>query len=322
MSASSASASASAAGLAVGLEAPGRGRGRAPPGADGTEPVAARANLSTPAQDNFAAIGERPKGAKTGRRGPVNPTMACCRRGCPNQVKRPDRKFCCSRCAFLARETKRYCEVCGKELTPTQRAGGKQLTCSRYCGNQIADRSLEHDEAFREHVRRAWCEEHKTDTEIGNELGCSKNVIVGVRRRMGLPKRPSGRWPADYVPKEQRPTMAARKRPPPARKRPQRRKPRPPGAPKIETRHGTSVVKSRLANALVREASPIRVRNVPGNGCQYPVSENPWRICDDPRVSPPDKLALSAYCQCHYELCFNSVPMKRSSEDYLARVAA
>jgi len=116
---------------------------------------------------------------------------------------------------------------------------------------------------------------------IGDALGVNKNVVCGiVHRRQLRPAKPH--VVVTVKPAKPKPKRVAR-----------------PAQPRAPTRRA---IQLRAAAEAARVASPIRVclDTMPGDGCQFPTSENPWRICDSPRVpSSPAATRLSPYCALH-----------------------
>jgi hypothetical protein len=209
---------------------------------------------------------------------------------------------------------------------------GRQETCSRICGNALASSRGRgpRDDAFRARVREGW-DAGKTAGEIAKGLHVTKNVVVGVVRRLNLATRPSSRWPSGYVGKYSRSgdSCTAAKRHPGTTERHQGTTERQPGTTKNEkiaqlrcsaTRrktvspsrerltapHITHPVVAKIEAAKVKTRSPIRVISPPGEGCQFPISENPWLICDEPRT-PRDDGRRSSYCAEHHQLCWVKV---------------
>jgi len=120
--------------------------------------------------------------------------------------------------------------------------------------------------------------------QVGDALGVSKNVICGIIHRRNL--RPAKPHVVVMV-KPAKPKRVAR-----------------PVQPRAPTRRA---IQLRAAAEAARVAAPIRVclDTMPGDGCQFPTSENPWRICDDPRVpSSPAATRLSPYCAVHIKRAY------------------
>jgi hypothetical protein len=77
-----------------------------------------------------------------------------------------------------------------------------------------------------------------------------------------------------------------------------------PVQPRAPTRRA---IQLRAAAEAARVAKPIRVclDTMPGDGCQFPIAENPWRVCDDPRVpATPAATRLSPYCAAHIKRAY------------------
>jgi hypothetical protein len=159
------------------------------------------------------------------------------------------------------------CPVCGVPIRPDQ------ATCSRRHADHFRAISVTprgwYLEQFKQKFAELWLM-GLSRREIANELGITMQSVIGLSHRMGLPRRE--RKPPD------KPAKKA-KRP----KRP-----------------GLSVTEHRVRNAAVMSRAPIKVDRPPGAGCQFPTSDNPWRVCDDPRE--PGR----PYCAHHCELAYQN----------------
>jgi hypothetical protein len=196
------------------------------------------------------------------------------------------------------------CLICGAK------ASGKfAKTCGDSACRQALGQNSRHwnPEELREKVRHLWEVEGKKGVEIAALVGRSKNVIAGLCRRMKLTKRETGRWPRDYKPKEERPAAPAKPRPA-ARVKPVQR----------ATAHVNQTIPTRIAAAKIKIVSPVRVVTTPGTGCQFPISENPWRICDQPRVPNEHRPGMSPYCLAHRTLCTISPPKRMLQAEAVA----
>ena len=128
--------------------------------------------------------------------------------------------------------------------------------------------------------------------KIGDALGVNKNVVCGVVHRRQLRK---AKPHVVVTAKPAKPKRAAK-----------------PVQPRAPTRRA---IQLRAAAEAARIAEPIRVclDTMPGDGCQFPTSESPWRVCDNPRVpSSPAATRLSAYCAEHCARCY-SKPAKAAA---------
>ena len=158
-----------------------------------------------------------------------------------------------------------------------------------------------------------WAEGHGC-TEIARRLGVSKNAIVGMRRRLGLPgrKSPIIRGDADHPPR-----VAARPLPSPVPTLPalaseglvawinasvRNVPPEPASAP--------AAAKATAEGAFVIRAPAPAPRSTPAYGwqheCQWPEGDGrPWRFCCAPaEVGKP-------YCSIHDKRAHQNVPLHR-----------
>jgi len=170
------------------------------------------------------------------------------------------------------------------------RRGCASYACrgSAYCGPECerlvraarAQRRSTYAPGFVERVA-ALLAQKLSQAQVGAALGVNKNVIAGIIHRRNLrPAKPH--VVVTVKPAKPRPKRAAA-----------------PVQPRAPTR---LAIQRRAADEAARVAKPIRVclDTMPGDGCQFPTSENPWRVCDDPRVpATPAATRLSPYCALH-----------------------
>jgi hypothetical protein len=76
------------------------------------------------------------------------------------------------------------CEYCGKLFPQKRTKFGMKRFCSRECTDHWQRARVN---PIREQVA-AMAAENIPPTEIAHRLGVTKNVVVGLRRRMGLPR--------------------------------------------------------------------------------------------------------------------------------------
>lgn len=150
------------------------------------------------------------------------------------------------------------CPVCYVQFR-VRGSRSAQVTCSRAHENQrrkTHGRPGDHTPEFKERFKKLWLEGLPRDV-IAQRLGISYNAVIGLRQRMDLPPR--------------------------EKPQPKRKKPRSP----TERRDGRGSPPQNIANRIKRAAvvaaAPIKVDRMPGQGCQWPTSDAPWRICDDAR---------------------------------------
>ena len=198
-------------------------------------------------------------------------------------------KYCSRACAQMARRTMRApgnCAICGKQLTGQQR-----VTCSHVCSGVLNSGRSVHSEEMREQFRALWAQEEPrlSVKEIGNLLGVTNNVIVGLRKRMNLPTRgnPVKRTGAPKQPRPPRIRNTSRSTGP-------HRPPR-------------SGIPFQVLGALGRRppkpapapAPAATIVYMPFRTCQYPLNDKrEWIFCDAPVV------AGRPYCACHTAMCY------------------
>jgi hypothetical protein len=132
-------------------------------------------------------------------------------------------------------------------------------------------------------------------SKVAEILGSKKTIVSGVCWRYGFKAAVMPR--PERKPKPERAAPAARA--PRWAPRPSAKPAKPAKQPRVPSRRE---VADRLKAEALREAAPIRVSldTMPGSGCQFPISDAPWRVCDDPRVpSSPAAMRLSPYCAVH-----------------------
>ena len=176
----------------------------------------------------------------------------------------------------------KICPVCG--VTFRVRASrGAQETCSRSHSDlqrRLVPRKGDHTAEFKAKFAALWAIEPPLPKHvIAERLGITANGVAGLRSRMGLPPRP----------------------PKPRKAKPKRRM----------ANARPTVTAFRVQAARVKAAKPaqppIRVDRMPGQGCQWPTSDSPWRICE--AVREPGQ----SYCLSH---CHTAYP------NFRARLAA
>jgi len=175
---------------------------------------------------------------------------------------------------------------------------------------------------------RALWGEGMTTPKIGKELGCSKNAVVSMARRMDLPARPSPIRAAGEGPNVAKPRRAhpgAATLPPlstesagaPSPLPTPRPLPAPPASTPLAVPSGSPLSPSspglapRPAPAPSAPPRPAFVR--PSRECCWPIGEpgdKAFRFCEDPAV--PGK----PYCPDHQRKAF--VPAPRRQDHYAA----
>lgn len=121
-----------------------------------------------------------------------------------------------------------------------------------------------------------------TARAIGEQLGTSRNSIIGKCGRLGIPLQ--SRIKSVRPPRPTR-RVAPVKEPPEPRSA-VRLAPKPQPKPVIVSRNVT----------------PIRLSELPKTGCKYPIdrgTDGEWRMCSLPRNEGP-------YCDDHHDVCFRS----------------
>jgi hypothetical protein len=137
---------------------------------------------------------------------------------------------------------------------------------------------------------------------VAEALGVGKNVISGVCWRFHIGKPMPNPVKRSYPKRAAPAARAPRWAPLPAAKPPKPIKP--PAARKTRVRSKAQIA-IRVQQAALCEASVIRVDTMPGEGCQFPISENPWRVCDAPRApSSLEATRLSPYCARHAAVAY------------------
>jgi hypothetical protein len=227
---------------------------------------------------------------------------SCGRRGCPSYAA-PGGRYCGLACADLVREAG-ACELCGDRLKRSARqfcsmacrarvTSVEPATC-RVCGRPTMARHVmlcspacRHAYSARKSSPYAADFLRRVEDLIGQglsrgkvaeALGVGKNVISGVCWRFHIGK-----------------PLPAAKPPKPIK---------PPAARKTRVRSKAQIA-IRVQQAALCEASVIRVDTMPGEGCQFPISENPWRVCDAPRApSSLEATRLSPYCARHAAVAY------------------
>jgi len=242
---------------------------RPPPAPMAPAPALLRPTHSGPPPEKCPPAGLSSKALQSGR-GKRNIVPLCARRGCLSYAV-PQGWFCGEACAVAAREA-------------------------------VSAHRSPYAPGFVERIEELIAQGNSR-RQIGEIFGVSKNVIAGVWGRHLARKR----WIAA-------PPPAPPAKPPKPPKTAQPAKPAKRAKAARPARRGTTVARGilvRARDAALREASPIRVaiNTMPGEGCQFPISENPWRVCDAPRVpSSPAATRLSPYCACHAARCYGKLP--------------
>lgn len=123
--------------------------------------------------------------------------ITCMLPGCGNRVRNRDCKYCSRQCSQEAVRIKRgVCQSpdCQKPLGPDQK-----FFCSRACSNRAARNTSPHSEDVRQMVFKLWLDRpDMSAAEIGRQAGgLTKNTIIGMIRRAGLPHRKSPIGDAD-----------------------------------------------------------------------------------------------------------------------------
>jgi hypothetical protein len=221
----------------------------------------------------------------------------CARDGCDRPLSGTQRRFCSIRCSTARRTEQGCCLICGKVAFSRY-----ALICSMACRSElIRRRGGRHvwSPEFVAKVQSLWGE-GLSCSKIGARLGVTKCVIIGLARRLALPARENPIKPA-----------AKAKAPP----RPRARRAAPAKAPR--SMHWKSdparrtppvpipAVGKRIEAAARSAATPIKVDGIPGTGCQFPVSERPWIVCDAPRVpNRAGSTQLGPYCAACSRRCY------------------
>jgi predicted nucleic acid-binding Zn ribbon protein len=262
----------------------------------------------------------------TGAKGQGGHIPLCQRRGCTSYVT-PGARFCGPACERAVWAPAGGCEICGKPIGPyatrfcSQQCRGASrrvpVQRCRVCGSPTTSReALLCSDACRGIWRQR---EHSpyapgfiarveeltgrglSRAAVGELLHCGKNVIVGVCRRYQIGK------PKPNPVKRQYPAVH-KKRAPGAVKAPRSLHWRPAPVVKRARNVPSRAIAVRVALASLRQSEKIRVDTMPGEGCQFPISENPWRVCDQPRVpSSPNATRLSPYCAEHCARCYGKL---------------
>lgn len=171
-------------------------------------------------------------------------------------------------------------------------------------------------------LRRLW-DRGDSCSEIGHELGVSKNAIAGARRRFGLPPRnlPAALEGVKNKPRET--STGARLRAggvggsrlaPPARQNLAEAGGRQPGPRAAAT---SAPLSSSLAKTSAAEASQPRPQLFVARGCQFPMwndGERPGygaaRYCEAKPRRNAEGRQDSTYCEAHHAKCF-VLPVKK-----------
>jgi len=259
-----------------------------PPASTGPGPALPRAPIRARiAEFCLVAVGEAKPTKGAGGRRRRRPPRLCAAAGCSNELGKDAAKYCSRTCANAVRLPRRpagQCVVCAKPC-----ATKIALVCSGICRDELIRRRAagqhRHTPEFTARVQRLW-DDGLTNAAIAEQVGVTKGCIVGLVHRLGFPARSNPAKPKPTKVKRERPRS-----PPPSfrwKSDPTRRTP--PHVP-------TQAVGKRIDAAARSAVAPIKVLGTPGTGCQFPISERPWRICDAPRVpNRAGSMRLGPYC--------------------------
>ena len=116
-------------------------------------------------------------------------THTCALPGCENPVKSSKNKFCSHPCwAAFYTKPRGKCQNCGAPLEY-----GEKYACSRKCSNALGNHSQNvYTAEVKQRIAELWLAGELSAAAIGQQVGgLTKNMIIGIVRRAGLPKRHS-----------------------------------------------------------------------------------------------------------------------------------
>jgi len=239
--------------------------------------------------------------------GEAPPVRRCGRDGCDKPLRWGQVKYCSITCSTARRTETGHCVVCKKPAFSRY-----ALICSMTCRTElIRQRGYRHvhPPEFVAKVEVLWGEGLST-SKIGERLGVSKCVIIGLARRLALPPRenPIKTAKAKPVPtsSRRRPVAAGAACPAPKPRANLGTSERAASGPPPSFRWKSDATRKRAVAPVALPA--VRVVDIPGTGCQFPLSMRPWRVCDAPRVpSRAGSTRLGPYCADCSRRCYGKV---------------
>lgn len=209
----------------------------------------------------------------------------CALPGCNNPLTHGT-MYCSRKCAAVASTPDRgICQAdgCNNPLKKKQR-----VACSRECASRLGYRTHIHPEELRERVRELWT----TDLScagIGRQVGLTKNAVVGLCKRMGLPGRPNP-VKTTLTPEQQ----ALR------RERQIAAQQAMAGAKALAAAKKVSVPRVRPAVVVAKKEtpSPVPIRRLVRGPCQWVGGDKRrWTFCDADAT-------VGSYCDEHGKICY------------------